>query len=57
MVLDGISFRHRNPPIVFDKNLTTHRYINKVLRPAVFAAHLNVNQFQQDDVRLHAATS
>lgn len=57
MVLDGIYFRHRKPPIVFDKNLTAHRYINKVLRPAVFAAHLNVNQFQQDDVRLHAATS
>ena len=35
MVLGGISFRHRTPLIIIDGTLTSHRYINEVLRPTV----------------------
>ena len=57
MVWGGISFRHRTPLIIIDGTLTSHRYINEVLRLTVvplLAAHRDVTLFQQVNARPHS---
>ena len=53
MVWCGICGQQRTDLIVIDGNLTAHRYINQVLRPAL--QHQRRLLFQQDHARHHTA--
>ena len=58
MVWGGISGQYRTPLVVIDGNITAQRYVDEVLRPYVLpfrAAHPQVNIFQHDNARPHAA--
>lgn len=58
MVWAGISGNYRTRLVVINGNLTARRYIDEVLEPVVvpfFRDHPNVNTFQQDNARPHAA--
>lgn len=58
MVWGGISWRHKTPLVVVDGNLNARRYIDNILEPDVIPflqTHNDVNVFQQDNARPHAA--
>ena len=56
-VWGGVCGQQRTHLIVNDGNLTTHRYINQVLRPVLlpFLQHQPRLLVQQDDARPHTA--
>ena len=58
MVWTGITAHHRTPLVVIDGNLTAQRYVNNILQPHLvpfMQAHPELNIFQQDNARPHAA--
>ena len=57
IVQGGISGQQQTNIIVIDGNLTTHHYINQVLRPVLLPLfqHQPIVLFQQDNARPHTA--
>ena len=58
MVWGGISFHHRSPLVIVDRNLNAQRYRDEILQPVVvplFTANPRLTFFQQDNARCHVA--
>jgi hypothetical protein len=58
MMWYGISWRHKPPLVVVVGNMTSLRYVHKVLQPVVLPFlqnHENVIMFQHDNTRPHSA--